>query len=177
MRTFIRIFWFIASILMIIAGTICFLNPLATLISWAWALGVFVLIDGISTIVYYFGGGKSHAGSGWLLFDGIVSVILGGFVVFSNLYIEVALLLPLLFSIWIIIKGIIAIVHSFKVKKIGWSSWWSLLLIGILVLIFGIIIFIDPIASMFTISALIGFYFIFAGILSLVQWFAFRKLS
>lgn len=175
MSTFTRIFWLLTSILMIVTGVICFFNPGVVLISLAWLLGVSVLLDGISSICYYFGMGREHRGSDWLLFDGIVSVVLGGLVIFSNLYIEMGVMLPMFFSIWIICKGVFGTVHSFEMKKMGGSSWWGLLICGVITILLGIMTFIHPIVGAITIAVLVGCFFLVSGILSMAQWFTFRR--
>lgn len=176
MSKFSRFFWLISAILMIVGGLICFFNPGVVLLSLAWILGVVVFVDGISTVCYFFSGGREHKGAGWLLFDGIVSILLGGIVIFSNMFVAIGAMLPIFFSIWIICKGIMGILHSFEIKNIGWSSWWILLLIGSIIIALGIVSLIHPLVTIITISVLVGLFFVISGVFSIVQWFSFGKL-
>ncbi|MGC2404733.1 MAG: DUF308 domain-containing protein [Acidobacteriaceae bacterium] len=59
----------------LIAGVYLLLNPKLSLVSLTLALAVLFLVEGIFHIVTYFQI-RSAPGSGWLLFDGIVTLIL-----------------------------------------------------------------------------------------------------
>ncbi len=59
----------------LIAGVYLLLNPKLSLISLTLALAVLFFVEGIFHIVTYFQV-RSAPGSGWLLFDGIVTLIL-----------------------------------------------------------------------------------------------------
>lgn len=176
MNTFVRIFWIITSILMILVGVYCLINPGAALLSVAWLLGISVLLDGISAVVYYFNGGKEIKGGGWILFDGIVSIILGFIVTFSNVAIVMADFLPLFFSVWIILKGIFTFCHAFHFKGESNSCWWVFLIVGIIMVLIGLATFINPILGIITIATIVGVYFILSGIYSLFQCFVFKNL-
>lgn len=175
MNTFVRIFWIITSVLMVFVGIYCLINPGAALLSVAWLLGISVLLDGISAVIYYFNGGKQLKGTGWVLFDGIVSIILGLIVTFSNIVIVMADFLPLFFSIWIILKGIFTFCHAFHFKGESNSYWWVLIIAGIVMVLVGIALFIDPIIGAITIATLVGLYFILSGVYSLFQSFIFKN--
>ena len=174
MSTFNRIFWLITSVIMIIVGILCFFNPDSVMLTLAWFLGAAVLLDGISSICYFCGSGKENKGSGWLLFDGILSIILGFIVLFSNASTMIGAIIPIMYSIWIICKGILGVIHSCHTKTLGWSSWWILFIISIIIIILGVLAFIHPIISVITIAIMIGLFFLISGILSLAQWFAIQ---
>ena len=59
----------------LIAGVYLLLNPKLSLVSLTLALAVLFFVEGIFHIVTYFQV-RSAPGSGWLLFDGIVTLIL-----------------------------------------------------------------------------------------------------
>ena len=59
----------------LIAGVYLLLNPKLSLVSLTLALAVLFMVEGIFHIITYFQV-RSAPGSGWLLFDGIVTVVL-----------------------------------------------------------------------------------------------------
>jgi uncharacterized membrane protein HdeD (DUF308 family) len=66
----------------LIAGVYLLINPKLSLVSLTFALAVLFGVEGIFHIVTYFQV-RSAPGSGWLLFDGIVTLILAVMIGFS----------------------------------------------------------------------------------------------
>jgi uncharacterized membrane protein HdeD (DUF308 family) len=66
----------------LIAGVYLLINPKLSLVSLTFALAVLFAVEGIFHIVTYFQV-RSAPGSGWLLFDGIVTLILAVMIGFS----------------------------------------------------------------------------------------------
>lgn len=72
-----HILWkLLVAIVYLIAGFYFLLNPVLGVAAFTLALAVFFVIEGIADLVAYFQN-RSQAGSGWILFDGIVTLILG----------------------------------------------------------------------------------------------------
>ena len=96
--------WFIASLLLVVAGIVCLCLPVDTTLStFAYIIGAIVLIVGIIEVVVYFTVGM-YIGSGFLLVNGIITMILG-VLLLSNKDVTVAVL-PYIFGMWFIIEGI-----------------------------------------------------------------------
>jgi uncharacterized membrane protein HdeD (DUF308 family) len=62
-------------IVYIIGGIWLFMHPVIGLISFTFVLGIMFVIEGILALISFFSFRKT-AGSGWLLFDGIVTLLL-----------------------------------------------------------------------------------------------------
>lgn len=72
-----HILWkLLVAILYLIVGIYFLLHPLLGVAAFTLALAVFFIIEGVMDLVAYFQN-RSMAGSGWVLFDGIVTLILG----------------------------------------------------------------------------------------------------
>ena len=72
-----HILWkLLVAILYLIVGIYLLLNPLLGVATLTLMLAIFFVLEGIFDLVAYFRG-RHLPGSGWILFDGIVTLILG----------------------------------------------------------------------------------------------------
>ncbi len=165
----------IAAIAMIAVGIMSLFNPAATLVSVAWMIAILALVSGVLTLVYYFSGAKQYTGSGWLLFEGIVDIIMGVILLFNGFF--VATMLPYIFGVWIIFSGIVRIIGAFDCKKLGYGSWWLILILGIIAIGLGLCSMFDPIVGIIAITVLVGLSFIMKGIGFLATIFTLSKFN
>jgi len=66
----------LVAILYLIVGLYFVLNPLLGVATFTFALAIFFVAEGLVDLVAYFQN-RGATGSGWILFDGIVTLILG----------------------------------------------------------------------------------------------------
>src|SRR5271166_1263051 len=72
-----HILWkLLVAVLYLIVGLYFLLHPLLGVAAFTLALAIFFVVEGIFDLVAYFQG-RHIAGAGWILFDGIVTLILG----------------------------------------------------------------------------------------------------
>jgi uncharacterized membrane protein HdeD (DUF308 family) len=71
----------LVGIVYIIGGVWLFMHPIISLISFTFVLGIVFFIEGIFHIISYFQLRKA-GGAGWVLFDGIITVILALFILY-----------------------------------------------------------------------------------------------
>jgi len=72
-----HIIWkLLVAIVYLIVGIYFLLHPLIGVAAFTFALAVFFVVEGVFDLIFYFQS-RSMAGSGWILFDGIVTLILG----------------------------------------------------------------------------------------------------
>jgi uncharacterized membrane protein HdeD (DUF308 family) len=72
-----HILWkLLVAILYLIVGIYFLLNPLLGVAAFTLALAIFFVLEGVFDLVAYFQA-RALRGSGWILFDGIVTLILG----------------------------------------------------------------------------------------------------
>jgi uncharacterized membrane protein HdeD (DUF308 family) len=64
-----------------LAAIYMLIHPLLGVLSLTLLLGVFLLTEGVFEIIYYFNV-RNTANAGWVLFDGIITLILGGLIWF-----------------------------------------------------------------------------------------------
>ena len=73
-----------AGVLLIAAGIYCLCNQDVAVLSAGVLLGVFLLLSGIAEIVVFAAASSVMLGSGWLLLDGVLTVIMSLFLLFNQ---------------------------------------------------------------------------------------------
>ena len=158
----------------IIFGLIALFFPGIALRAFIIVFGVYAIIDGIAAVVISIQERGSLSRWGWVLFEGIIS-ILAGIVAFVYPGIT-ALALLFVVAIYAILTGILEIVAAFVIRGFA-AREWALGIAGVLSIIFGIILFIRPGAGLLAILWLVGIYAIIFGILFIVRAFQMRSLA
>lgn len=172
-RKSMRFLNIVAGILLIIAGIYCICNQDIAVLSAGILLGIFMLAAGIVEIVVFVQMKEMMFGSGWLLLDGVLTVIMSLFLLFNQWF--TLLSLPFLFSAWLLFSGISRFVSAFDLKALDVRSWWWCLVIGLLLLVAGFITMMDPWIGMDAVGLTIGIVFLMEGISSVVYAFISRK--
>lgn len=162
-----RVVRIIIGILFIVAGIYCLYNPDVGLLSISLYLGVVLLLSGIMDIVIFAKCNRYMIGAGWFLADGILTVLLSLFLLFHETF--TLLSLPFIFSMWLLFSGINQFVNSFELQALGVRGWGWLTALGVLMAVIGFFSLFDPVANLFTLSALVGFLLIFGGIATIEQ--------
>ena len=119
----------LAGILLIALGVYFIIRPDITLLSAAYVLGFLTLFTGITKLIFTFRTQAFMPNSGTRMLTALLDIFFGCFFLFNLL--GTAMSLPFVFAIWVIIEGISIIVTSFNYKKVGFSFWWALLLLGL----------------------------------------------
>ena len=159
-QTVSRILWAIAGILLIACGIMCLADPGLALASMSLYLALAMLVSGIIDIVIFARGNGNMIGAGWFLADGILTVLLSLFLLFHQAF--TLLSLPFIVGMWLLFSGISKFVNSFELKRFGVRGWgWFTA--------WGIFSFLNPIANLFVLSALVGILLILQGITSIVR--------
>ena len=80
-------------------------------------LGLLMLIAGIVEIVIFAGTSRFILGSGWLLLDGVLTVVMSLFLLFNHWFTMMSL--PILFTVWLLFSGVSRFVSAFDLKALG----------------------------------------------------------
>ena len=160
-----KIWLAISGILLIVLGVLCIAEPAATLFTTAWMIGCFTLFSGITKMVFAFRTEHFMPNSGTRMLSGLLQIILGLIFLTHNMFVAVSL--PLVFVMWVIFEGITLAIQSFEYKKFGFTKWWVLLLLGIIIALLGILgmRYLD-VAGM-TLTLMIGIGIIILGLANL----------
>ena len=162
----IRILNIVPGTLLVVAGIYCLCNQDIAVLSAGLLLGLFMLVSGIIEIAVFAGTSGVLLGSGWLLLDGVLTVIMSMFLLFNQWF--TMLSLPFLFTIWLLFSGISRFVSAFDLKALGVRAWGWVLAIGILLIVGGFVCMMDPWISVVAIGVTVGLVFILEGVSAIV---------
>lgn len=157
-----RILSIIIGVLLIAAGIYCLCNQDVAAMSAGIVLGLLMLIAGIVEIVIFAGTSRFILGSGWLLLDGVLTVVMSLFLLFNHWFTMMSL--PILFTVWLLFSGVSRFVSAFDLKALGMRGWGWILALGIVLLVFGVVCMMDPWVSVVAVGVTVGLVFILEGI-------------
>ena len=111
----------------------------------------------------------------WLRFlvFGIALIVLGAMAITFPLI--ATLTIEMVIGCILVIGGIAHVIHAFGMR--AWSGFFSMLLTGVLYLIFGIMMLASPLIGVLTITLLLAAFLIAEGIFKIVIAFQLRPLS
>ena len=164
----------IAGLFIIVLGVITMVRPLAGIVMLALFFGLGMLVSGISEIASYCGQEKSNR-SGMILASGILSTLVGIWVVFRGGTYAVAVIMPYIFAGWVMAGGIMRIADAVtrKSEHDGIKGWE--LALGILATLLGFALMFNPLFSTAMVSFTMAFTMIAYGVGSLEMFFRLRK--
>ena len=157
-------------ILLLVIGTFSFTNPLV----WITFAGAYMLIDGIGMLWAGFGPQPTGQSRWPMLLVGILGIV-AGLIVLGNPIIG-GLTLVWVVGAWAIVTGILEIVSAVALRKEIDNEWW-LILTGVLAIIFGLLVFQNPLAGAFAIQTIFAAFAIVAGIFSIALAFRMRSFG
>ena len=153
-----KVLTILAAILFLAAGILMIAQPARAWVALTWVFALLVLVSGVLGLIVYFTTLKGAPGSGFILAQGIISVILG-LLLFSNLLMT-AFVMTTLFALWLIVSAVQWISFSITCKNEGVKPWWLFLILGIVIILLGIGALFNPATSAGIITFLFGFGFI-----------------
>lgn len=153
----------ILNVLFLLFGIIIYLNSRITIELTGIILGIYLMIFGIFAI-YEFLIRDNNPLFSFNIIWGVLSIIAGLFVIINPF--EFIKILTFTLGIYLLIISVRKIIDAFKLKKYGYDGWSLMLAIAIILLIFGIFIIINPMASMDLVEAT-GIFIILASILEI----------
>lgn len=169
----------IVSILVILAGIFMFTRPVGTGIVFAWTAMVFMLVNGIYRIARYFGIPK-EVRNGWMLADGIVSVVVAAWILIEIFAKPLAgtlglvVMLGYIAGFYQVFAGITQLCTSGKAKELGGSFGWMIFL-GIVNILCGLFVMSRPVLSYFAFELVSGIYLCIFGITTFIECICIKK--
>lgn len=154
----------------IVFGILAFAWPGITIVSLVVVYGAYALVDGLFSLYAAISGGGT-APRWWLAVVGIAGV-LAGIISFAMPGV-VALWFLLLIGAWAIVSGIFEIVGAIRLRKEIDNEWW-LVLHGVISVIFGLLLFTQPLSGALAMIWVIGAYAIAAGVILCALAFRLR---
>lgn len=170
----LRNWWMLAlrGVFAILFGLVALLLPGIALLAFIYVFAAYAIIDGLVAVFVSIRERGSLSRWGWVLVEGILSVVAG---IFAAVYPGLsALVLLYVMAAWAVLTGITEIVAAFTIREQA-SREWALGLAGLLSIVFGLILFILPGAGLLALLWLVGIYAIIFGILFIVRAFQLRS--
>lgn len=158
----------------IIFGLLICLYPDITVPVMIMFFGAFVLADGVLAVVSAIQGRKSHQDWWVLLVWGLVSIIAGALTLVMPSVTAFVLLMYI--AAWAVVTGIMEIIAAIRLRGETLGRGW-LIMGGLLSALFGLILFIQPIAGALAIVWLIGTFAILLGIIFVALALRMHKIS
>ena len=166
-----KFFFILSGIVSIILGIFLLLNPVINLMAFAWLFSIIFFVNAVSSIINYFML-PSELRSGWYLISGIINALFGIFLVCGG-FAFLPLVFPITIGIWMVIEAIFIFIKSRKsdsmVSLMGRNAKW----LALILLLLGLLLIFQPIASGEVFIYFIAFGFLFDGIYSIGE--AFKK--
>ena len=151
----------IRGIALVLFGVLALIWPPGiTFLALTLLFGAYALIDGIFALMAAFSARWSGQRNGWLIVEGIASIVAGILAfLFTGL---AAIALLFLIAAWAIVTGITTVVQAIELRRIL-TNEWLLILSGVASVIFGALIAFFPAAGIIAVVTLIAVYAIIAG--------------
>ena len=170
-----KIYMGITGAALVALGIICLCNPLSTVISLAWIIGLLTLVSGISTLLNWIRLKSYFPQSGSILLSSILQIIIG--ILFLRHDLALAAIMPIIFALFLIIEGANLAIRSFDYEKVGFKLWWANLILGIASTILGFLSFSVPGVGGKTLSLCVGIGLILIGIVYFTAIFAINRFE
>lgn len=152
----------LVGVLFIICSLIAFWDPASNLETLVIVFAIMAIVNGIWLI--------SRIGISRLrIVAGVLEVILGVFMLFNMGWAMLAL--PYVFAIWFLIDSLFRLFTVGVTRIFGTGYFAFSVIINILGVIVGIMLLFQPVTAALTLSFLVGFYLLLAGIQCLVAAF------
>lgn len=140
----------ILNILFLLFGIIIYLNPLVAVNTVGIIIGIYFMIFGVFSI-YEFFMRKMVPIFNFKIMMGVLSIVLGFLVILNPFHLIKILTFSL--GLYLCFLAIFKGIEAIKLKKYKYEGWLLQFVISILMLIFGVFITINPMASMDIIEA------------------------
>jgi uncharacterized membrane protein HdeD (DUF308 family) len=169
-------YWWILTFaggLLILLGIFCLASPLNAYIFFVHFSGITLALNGLLLITLSYTSAKTYKEKEWLTAESVldfffaICLLINPFITFITF--------PFLIGPWMIGKGVIKILASLKHKNI--KGWIFILSGGILSILFGLVIILNPLERGTGITLFLGFYCLVMGALYVFESIRYKKLT
>lgn len=164
----------IAGILFIVGGVLTFTFPIVSYITLATVFAYLFLIEGVSEMIFAIANRKEIKGWGWTLFYGLLSFVIGVYLILNPGL--SAATMPVYLGFFFMAKSLVGIAIGGKIQK-DFGLGGHLIAVGIVGIILSTILIVNPIFAGFTILLTTGIVLISSGVYSFLLGLRFRTLN
>ncbi len=145
----------------LIFGAICFLYPVVGLSSLVFVIAIYLLVDGVFSIVGSIRAMAHHERWGLLLLEGIADIIIG--IVALVVPVVAVAVWTIILGAWAIVTGALMLGAAFRLHT-GHGNW-LLGLGGAVSLIWGVLLLFWPIPGALVLTIWLGAYAVIFGVM------------
>ena len=166
----------VRGVLLIILGGYALFRPGMTAITLTQVVGIFVIADGILAIIAAIL--RETPSRGWTIVRGVLLSLIGVFVFAHSVAIAgiTATVVLYIMAFGAVVSGILEIMGAIRDRKGIEGEGW-LILGGVLAILFGVLLFIAPLAFGLLIVRILGAYAIIYGVSLIVLAFRVHKFG
>lgn len=161
----------ILAILLIVLGIILYVVPSIAIKTVSWLIGLFFIIQGVLAIYSYIKKERISLLTFNLVY-GIISMVIGLLVIINPF--AIANILTISLGIWLIVSGGLKINYGLRLKNIKEGSWALTLAVGIISILFGIMVILNPFSKLILVEV-IGLFLVVYGIIDLTDAILLKK--
>lgn len=154
----------------VLFGVIAIVWPGITAVALALLFGAYALVDGVFALVAALRAATHHGRSGGLLLEGVLDLVIAAICFAWPGTALVALVW--LVALWAVLTGIALMAAGIALTRL--SGEWLLVLGGLLSIVLGIALFVQPAAGVIALSWWLGIYALLFGVLLLRTAFGIR---
>jgi uncharacterized membrane protein HdeD (DUF308 family) len=161
-------------VLLIIFGIIAFMNPgvtFAILLTW---FGVFLIIDGVLSLINVLSNWKGAEDKWMFVLEGLVNIVLG--ILIFRAPAAYTIVAVFFMGFWSIFSGVSRIALAIQLRKEMTGEGW-LALSGVLGILFGIIIISNPAIGVATFMYVLAFFALAIGLLLVLLSFKVKNVK
>lgn len=127
----------ISGILLIILGVICIANPIETIESLAWLIGLIILVAGALRLYLAIRANRLMPVRKSRFISAGVLIVAGILIMASPLFTTRAI--TVIVSLYLLVEGFVILVQSISYRKAGFRLWYCLFVLGLLLVAIGTI--------------------------------------
>lgn len=152
----------ITSLLYIVLGVILIIWTKQAISLACGIIGAIIVIKGALNLISYFTQSVEQYNSRFGLISGVICILAGLFIWIR--FDIIVSIVPVVFGIIVIAKGISDIQQSLYLKKMDDKSWIFAFVLSVLTLILGVVVLVNPFASGITFFILLGIVLVYQGV-------------
>lgn len=156
----------------IVFGVLTWMQPVASAAALVLIFGAYVFVDGLLGVYSAFKS-RNESRHWWvLLLWGLTGIVFGVLTVINPAI--TALVLTIYIGVWALITGVVEIVAALRLRK-EIEGEWLLILGGLISVVFGIFLLVQPGAGMMALLWVIATYAVIFGVLMVILAFKVKK--
>lgn len=167
-----QIFTMCLSIMCFLIGILLFFKTLVTISFLSILFGIILILVGISMIYRYFEDGVIRLFYGYSLLYSVLSIMMGLIILFNQEF--VIYLISIFAAITLLIEFISKVQTSVILRKIKIDNWKYEAVLSLLFFAMAVMIIINPVSSILSLSKVVGSILIVFSIINIVDMFVLK---